>query len=108
ALFFGMGAYSVAIPAFYGIDSGWLHLLVCIVSCALVGLATGAISLRTSGIAFIMITLAFAQMGYFVFVSLKQYGGDDGTPIAATSKLFGFDLGQPDTLYGCALLVLAL
>lgn len=108
ALFFGMGAYSVAIPAFYGIDNGWIHLLVCIVSCGLVGLATGAISLRTTGIAFIMITLAFAQMGYFVFVSLKNYGGDDGTPITATSRLLGLDLGQPNTLYGVALVVLAL
>lgn len=108
ALFFGLGAYSVAIPAFYGIDNGLVHLLVCIISCALVGLVTGAISLRTSGIAFIMITLAFAQMGYFVFVSLKQYGGDDGTTISLTSKLFGLDLGQPDTLYAISLLILGL
>ena len=108
ALFFGLGAYSVAIPAFYEIDNGWIHLLVCIVVCGLAGLVTGAISLRTKGIAFIMITLAFAQMGYFVFVSLKNYGGDDGTTISATSKFFGFDLGQANTVYACALLVLAL
>ncbi|MFS8977879.1 branched-chain amino acid ABC transporter permease [Cupriavidus necator] len=108
ALFFGLGAYSVAIPAFYGIDSGWVHLAVCVATCGLVGLATGAINLRTTGIAFIMITLAFAQMGYFVFVSLKHYGGDDGTTILATSKFFGLDLGQPDTVYGFALAVLAL
>lgn len=108
ALFFGMGAYSVAIPAFYGIANGWVHLLVCVLSCGLVGLVTGAVSLRTTGIAFIMITLAFAQMGYFVFVSLKQYGGDDGTPVTATSRFFGLDLGQPDILYGAVLLVLAL
>ncbi|WP_443094101.1 branched-chain amino acid ABC transporter permease [Pseudoduganella namucuonensis] len=108
ALFLGLGAYSVAIPAFYGIDNGWIHLLVCIVACGLVGLVTGAISLRTTGIAFIMITLAFAQMGYFVFVSLKHYGGDDGTTISATSKFFGCDLGQPNTIYACALTVLAL
>ena len=108
ALFFGMGAYCVAIPAFYGIDSGWVHLLVCIVACGSVGLITGAISLRTTGIAFIMITLAFAQMGYFVFVSLKNYGGDDGTTISATSKFFQFDLGQSNTLYAASLIVLAL
>lgn len=108
ALFFGLGAYSVAIPAFYGIDNGWVHLAVCIVACGLVSLMTGAISLRTSGIAFIMITLAFAQMGYFVFVSLKHYGGDDGTTISATSKFFQFDLGQPDTIYAFSLIVLAL
>jgi branched-chain amino acid transport system permease protein len=79
-----------------------------VAGCALVGLVTGAISLRTSGIAFIMITLAFSQMGYFVFVSLKQYGGDDGTTISLTSKFLGLDLGQPNTLYAVALIVLAL
>lgn len=108
ALFFGLGSYCVAIPAFYGIDNGWVHLALCVVSCGLVGLLTGAISLRTTGIAFIMITLAFAQMGYFVLVSLKHYGGDDGTSISATSKLFQFDLGQPNTIYAVALIVLAL
>jgi branched-chain amino acid transport system permease protein len=106
ALFLGLGAYSVALPAYHGIDNGWVHLAVCIVSCGLVGLLTGAVSLRTSGIGFIMITLAFAQMGYFVFVSLKQYGGDDGTPIAATSRFFGLDLGRPLALYAVAFAVL--
>ncbi|SNT39644.1 amino acid/amide ABC transporter membrane protein 2, HAAT family [Noviherbaspirillum humi] len=108
ALFLGLGAYSVALPAFYEIDSGWVHLLVCILSCGLVGLITGAISLRTSGIAFIMITLAFAQMGYFVFVSLKQYGGDDGTTINLTSHFFGLDLGKPYVVYAVALAQLVL
>lgn len=106
ALFLGVGAYSVAIPAFHGIGSGWIHLAVCIGSCALLGLLTGAISLRTSGIAFIMITLAFAQMGYYVFVSLKHYGGDDGTPVNATSNFSGIDLGQPVTLYAVAFVLL--
>ncbi|MDB5966947.1 MAG: branched-chain amino acid transporter permease, partial [Polaromonas sp.] len=57
---------------------------------------------------FIMITLAFAQMGYFVFVSLKQYGGDDGTTVNATSKFFGADLGQAGTVYWVAFGVLVL
>ena len=108
ALFLGIGAYSVAIPAYHGVDNGWLHLAVCVASCGLVGLLTGAISLRTTGIGFIMITLAFAQMGYFVFVSLKQYGGDDGTPIGATSRFFGQDLGQPLVAYTVAFVVLCL
>ncbi|MTV35981.1 branched-chain amino acid ABC transporter permease [Duganella radicis] len=108
ALFLGLGAYSVAIPAFHGVDNGWLHLLCCVTVCGLVGLVTGAVSLRTSGIGFIMITLAFAQMGYFVFVSLKQYGGDDGTTIAATSKFLGADLGQAGTVYWVAFGLLAL
>jgi branched-chain amino acid transport system permease protein len=108
ALFLGLGAYSVALPAFHDIGSGWVHLLVCVASCALFGLLTGVISLRTSGIAFIMITLAFAQMGYFVFVSLKQYGGDDGTTIMSTSQFFGIDLGNTDIVYAVSWIVLAL
>lgn len=108
ALFMGLGAYSVALPAFYGIDNGWIHLLICLVSCALAGLITGAISLRTSGIGFIMITLAFAQMGYFLFVSLKQYGGDDGTSISNTSQFFGLDLGGVYEVYLVSLLILML
>jgi branched-chain amino acid transport system permease protein len=108
ALFLGLGAYSVAIPAFYGIDNGWVHLLVCVASCTVVGLLTGAISLRTSGIGFIMITLAFAQMGYFVFVSLKQYGGDEGSTILSGSRFLGLDLGNANTVYVVALVILTL
>ena len=108
ALFMGLGSYAVALPAFHGIANGWVHLGLCIVACGLVALAVGAISLRTSGMAFIMITLAFAQMGYFALVSLKQYGGDDGLPVAATSSFCGFDLGSTLPLYATALVVLAL
>ena len=108
ALFMGLGAYSVALPAFYGIDNGWVHLFFCLASCAVAGLITGAISLRTSGIGFIMITLAFAQMGYFLFVSLKQYGGDDGTSISHTSQFFGLDLGGVYEVYIVALILLML
>ncbi|WP_455749106.1 branched-chain amino acid ABC transporter permease [Herbaspirillum huttiense] len=108
ALFFGVGSYCVAIPAFHGIDAGWLHLLVCIVVCALLGTVTGLISLRTSGIAFIMITLAFAQMGYFVFVSLKNYGGDDGMSITTPSRLGPLDLGDLKTLYYSAFVLLCM
>ena len=108
ALFLGIGAYCVAIPAFYEINNGFLHLLICILVCAGVGLFTGLISLRTSGIAFIMITLAFAQMGYFIFVSLKNYGGDDGTPISFTSHFFGLDLGNPNVVYFVAFVTLCL
>lgn len=108
ALFMGIGSYAVALPAFHGVDSGWIHLLLCLAVSALVALVVGIISLRTSGMAFIMITLAFAQMGYFLFVSLKQYGGDDGLAVAATSRMAGIDLGSTNTLYLAALLVLGL
>jgi branched-chain amino acid transport system permease protein len=106
ALFLGIGAYAVGLCAFHGIGSGWVHLLVAVVAAALIGLLVGAISLRTSGMAFIMITLAFAQMGYFLLVSLKQYGGDDGLPVATTSRFGPFDLGSASAVYYAAWLVL--
>lgn len=108
ALFMGVGSYAVALPAFHGIASGWLHLVLCVGVSALIALVVGAISLRTSGMGFIMITLAFAQMGYFLFVSLKSYGGDDGLPVAATSRFGPLDLGGTPALYGVALGILAL
>jgi branched-chain amino acid transport system permease protein len=108
ALFMGVGSYAVALPAFHGIGSGWVHLGLCVGASALVALAVGAISLRTSGMAFIMITLAFAQMGYFLLVSLKQYGGDDGLAVASTSRFGSLDLGGTVPLYAAALVVLVL
>jgi len=108
ALFMGVGAYSVAIPAFYGVDNGWLHLGFSLVLSGVLGYVTGAISLRTTGIGFIMITLAFAQMGYFLFVSLKQYGGDDGISIVNTSNFFGLDLGGVYNVYWVAFVILVL
>jgi len=74
----------------------------------MVALITGLVSLRTSGIAFIMITLAFAQMGYFLFVSLKQYGGDDGISLSQHSRFGPLDLSTADGVYFAAFLVLAL
>lgn len=102
ALFLGLGMYSVALPAHFGIANGWAHLAICIASCGIVGLLTGYISLRTTGIAFIMITLAFAQMGYFLFVSLKQFGGDDGMAIPTASQFFGIALDSAPAVYGTA------
>ena len=78
AAFLGIGAYSVGIPAYYDMYNGYVHLGLAIVCSALFALITGAISLRTRGLYFIMITLAFAQMLYFTFVSLDEYGADDG------------------------------
>ncbi|MYN12604.1 branched-chain amino acid ABC transporter permease [Pusillimonas sp. TS35] len=105
ALFLGLGVYSAAILSHHGIASGWAHLLVTLAVCGAVGLITGCIVLRTTGISFIMITLAFAQMFYFLFVSLSQYGGDDGMRLAASSRFGGLQLGDGPVLY---LLTLAL
>ena len=110
ALYLGLGAYSVGILARHGVDNGALQLLIAILLCALVGLATGWVSLRTSGISFIMITLAFSQMFFYLFVSLKQYGGDDGLSISLRSNFVGMDMSSPLTLYytafACVLAVL--
>lgn len=106
ALFLGLGAYAVALPSFHEVGNGVVHVLLCLALCAVAALVTGVISLRTSGIAFIMITLAFAQMGYFLFVSLKNYGGDDGLPIANTSRFGPLNLGSPLAVYGVAFVVL--
>ncbi|KAA0890991.1 branched-chain amino acid ABC transporter permease [Pusillimonas sp. ANT_WB101] len=106
ALYLGLGVYSASILSFHGIDNGWVQLLVTLVVCCLIGLLTGAIVLRTAGIAFIMITLAFAQMFYFLFVSLSQYGGDDGMRLASGSKFSGIDLAQANTLYWAAFVLL--
>lgn len=102
ALFLGVGAYAVGLCAHHGVGSGWIHLMVAVIAAAVIGLVVGVISLRTSGMAFIMITLAFAQMGYFLLVSLKQYGGDDGLPVAATSRFGPFDLGAVASVYYAA------
>jgi branched-chain amino acid transport system permease protein len=108
ALFLGLGAYAVALPSFFDVGNGWVHLALCLVLGGAAALLTGAISLRTSGIAFIMITLAFAQMGYFLFVSLKSFGGDDGLPIVQTSRFGPLNLGSPLAVYGVSFVVLLL
>jgi branched-chain amino acid transport system permease protein len=108
ALYLGLGAYAVGVMAQHGVTSGWAQLGLTVLACALVGVLTGLVSLRTSGIAFIMITLAFAQMFYYLFVSLRQYGGDDGLSITTRSDFGLFTLDSPITLYYAALvLVLA-
>jgi branched-chain amino acid transport system permease protein len=106
ALFIGIGAYCVALPAFHGQGSGWVHIAWAVGSCALVAAITGAISLRTTGLGFLMITLAFAQMGYFLFVSLKQYGGDDGLSIALPSTFFDWSLNSATRVYLVSFVVL--
>ena len=108
AMYVGVGAYAVGILSFYGIGNGWLHLAAGLGVGAVVACIVGFVCLRTSGIAFIMITLAFAQMLFFLAVSLKQFGGDDGLTIASRSDFGLFSLNGNVTLYYCALVVLLL
>lgn len=106
AAFLGIGAYAVGIMITENVTNGWLNFAVAMGVSALAAAVIGAISLRTRGVYFIMITLAFAQMGYFVFVSLKQFGGDDGMAVAAASNFGLFKLATANSVYFCALALL--
>jgi branched-chain amino acid transport system permease protein len=89
AAYLGIGGYAVGILAYEGIGSGFLQFPVAIVVSALFALVIGALSLRTRGVYFIMITLAFAQMAYYVASGLARYGGDDGLTIYKSSDFAG-------------------
>ena len=109
AAYLGIGAYAVGILGFYGLGNGWLHVAVAVAASSLVALAIGAISIRTSGIYFIMITLAFTQMLYYLGISLDVYGGDDGMRLKSRSQFGGLvDLGNPVAFYYTALALMLL
>jgi branched-chain amino acid transport system permease protein len=109
AAYLGIGGYAVGILAKEGIASGLVQWPVAIAASALFALVVGALSLRTRGVYFIMITLAFAQMIYFVAIGLDRYGGDDGLTIYKRSQFGGvFDLNNKTLFYYlCFALVLA-
>ena len=90
AAYIGIGAYCVGIPSYYDFYSGWLHIALALSVSAGFALLTGAISLRTKGVYFIMITMAFSQMVYFTFLSLEEYGADDGLVIYSRSEFPDF------------------
>ncbi len=108
AAFFGLGAYSTGILLSEGVQSAGLHLLVIGLVTGVMALLIGAISLRTRGVYFIMITLAFAQMLFYLANSVKGYGGDEGLTVKVRSLLpGGMSLQEPATLYYVALALLA-
>lgn len=119
AAFFGLGGYVIGVVGFHAADGaglfGWAGTNQALVlwplamaTCALAGLVIGYLSLRTLGVQFIMITLAFGQMFYFVLVGLMIYGGDDGLAIAQRNVLPGVELRDPHSFYYvCAGLLLA-
>lgn len=106
ALFLALGAYSVAILDFHGVSNAWVQLAAGIGATALVALLTGLVVLRTRGMGFIMITLAFAQMFFFLGISLKHYGGDDGIRLSTAGRLAPLDLGNATQLYYLTLALL--
>jgi len=104
AAFIGIGAYAVGILAAHGLGDALVALPVALGAAVLFALATGALSLRTHGVYFIMITLAFGQMAFFTASSLAPYGGDDGLTIRARDTVAGLPLLAGDrALYYVAL-----
>jgi branched-chain amino acid transport system permease protein len=89
AAYLGIGGYAVGILAKEGITSGFVQWPVALLVSGLFALGVGALSLRTRGVYFIMITLAFAQMVYYVAIGLDRYGGDDGLTIRTRSQFDG-------------------
>jgi len=118
AAYFGVGAYMVAILSHHAFEGSTIFglpgtefapasFLVALVASALAALVIGALSLRTAGVYFIMITLAFAQMLFFLFVSLERYGGDDGLLMfSGRNAMPGLDLSDDVTFYYVCLAVL--
>jgi branched-chain amino acid transport system permease protein len=109
AAYIGIGGYVVGILAHEGVMSGFLQWPLALAVSALFALGIGALCLRTRGVYFIMITLAFAQMIYYVAVALDRYGGDDGLTIYSRSRFGGgLDLSNKTVFYYlCLLLLLA-
>lgn len=98
AMYIGFGAYTVGILSTLGYANGWLHLLVTMLVTLAISLPVGWIALRTRGMAFIMITLAFAQLFFYMFVSLRQFGGDEGLSLTELSD-FGVLTGNKYAIY---------
>src|SRR5690606_8891432 len=105
AAFFGAGAYAVVILAGAGVQSAMVVWPAAAVLAAVLALLVGAVSLRTRGVYFIMITLAFAQMVYSIFISLRQYGGEDGISLYGRTRLPALDLSDDVTFYYVVLAV---
>lgn len=119
AAYFGFGGYTVALIAFHtsqGIPMlGWMGsneaLIIwplAMLMSGLLALGLGALCLRTRGVYFIMITLAFSQMLFFIVMSLKFYGGDDGLAMTGRNVLAGMPLTNPATLYYVCFVILLL
>ena len=115
AAFIGIGAYTVGILAYHaddgsllfgfipGTEAAWIAWPAALVCAGVAAGLVGAVALRTRGVSFIMITLALAQMVYFLFVGLDRYGGLDGLQLPGPSTLGVFDLRDRTTLYYLAL-----
>ncbi len=107
AAYLGAGAYTVGILMHHGVMSAWVSWPAAVLVGAVLAFLIGLVSLRTKGVYFIMITLAFAQMIYFIFVGLKEYGGDDGLSMPQRSSTGMLDLSTDVNFYYVVLAVTA-
>jgi len=99
AMFFGIGGYAVGILSAEGVSSGWIQWPVALLAATAWAVVIGALSLRTRGLYFIMITLAFAQLVYYVGSGLEAYGGDDGLNISRSRFPGLIDLRDKASFY---------
>lgn len=110
--FIGVGAYAVAVMVEAGHDSAWLIWATAIIAAAVFSALIGLVALRTRGVYFIMITLAFAEMLHYVAVSVRTYGGDDGysiySPLSLGAVFDGMEYGLYWVVLACAALLFAL
>ncbi|MGO1081230.1 branched-chain amino acid ABC transporter permease [Inquilinus sp. CA228] len=106
AAFIGLGAYAVGILMDAGLEEGLVLLPAAMLAAAVFALLTGAVSLKTRGVHYIMITLAFGQMAYFTMTSLSAYGGDDGLTLWSRPLVAGFNWLNDRSAFYYAVLVL--
>ena len=109
AVYLGIGGYVVGMLAKEGINSGFIQWPLALIASGVFALGVGALCLRTRGVYFIMITLAFSQMIYYIAIGLDRYGGDDGLTIHKRSQ-FGdlINLSNKTFFYYLCLVLLLL
>jgi branched-chain amino acid transport system permease protein len=106
AAYIGIGGYTVGILAYHGIDNGFVQWPAALAASGLAALVFGAVSLRSRGVYFIMITLAFGQMAFFVATSLEPYGGDDGLTWPTRTLVLGTRALKSETTFFYVILAL--
>ncbi len=98
AAFFGLGSYAAGVLPMFGVQNIFIVFPTAALLAALVGLVTGAVSLRASGLYFIFITLAFAQMVFYIAQGMRPLSGDDGFRLPAPTLLGDLPLTNPNVL----------
>jgi branched-chain amino acid transport system permease protein len=109
AAFFGIGAYAAVMLSNRVDDPAlWWALPMCMAAAGVYALVVGALSLRTQGVYFIMVTLAFAQMAYYVVHDTPLGGGTDGIYLGAPTTWGALEFSKPLPIYGLTLALLVL